>query len=153
MPVPGNGAVLVRVAAAGVGPWDALVRTGQSGVHVTLPLIPGSDIAGVVERVGAKVTSVKPGDAIFGVTNESFTGGYAEYALASRGIYRSEARLTQTSLRPRRFRSLRLRRGRCSSIEQRSSAARAVLVQGAAGNVGAYAVAARDWAGARVTCR
>jgi hypothetical protein len=52
--------VLVRVKAAGVGPWDALVRTGTSGLPQALPLTPGSDIAGTVDRIGAKVTDFAP---------------------------------------------------------------------------------------------
>ena len=46
-PVPGAGEVLVRLAAAGVGPWDAWVREGRSLVPQKLPLIPGADLAGI----------------------------------------------------------------------------------------------------------
>jgi NADPH:quinone reductase-like Zn-dependent oxidoreductase len=42
--------LLVKVAAAGVGPWDTLARTGKSGAAQTHPLTPGSDIAGVVDH-------------------------------------------------------------------------------------------------------
>jgi NADPH:quinone reductase-like Zn-dependent oxidoreductase len=76
IPVPSPGETLVRVSAAGVGPWDALIRTGRSGVAQRLPLTPGSDIAGVVQSTG---------EPVFGVTNRSFTGGYAQCAAASMG--------------------------------------------------------------------
>jgi len=85
-PVPQAREVLVRVAAAGVGPWDAWIREGRSKVSPPLPLVLGSDIAGVVEQVGAEVDSVVPGDEIYGVTNEQFCGGYADYAIAKAGM-------------------------------------------------------------------
>ena len=48
-PDPGEGQVLVRVKAAGVGPWDAWVRAGKSALSQSLPLTRGSDLSGVVE--------------------------------------------------------------------------------------------------------
>ena len=48
-----------------------------------LPLTLGSDISGIVEVAGPGVTRFAPGDAVFGVTNPRFTGGYADYAIAS----------------------------------------------------------------------
>jgi NADPH:quinone reductase-like Zn-dependent oxidoreductase len=85
IPTPADDEVLVRVRAASVGPWDALVRTGNSGLPQPLPLTLGSDLAGVVESVGRDVSTFRPGDDIFGVTNPSFTGAYAEYAVAKAG--------------------------------------------------------------------
>ena len=49
-PEPGNGQVRIRVKAAGVGPWDALIREGRSGIPQTLPLTLGSDLAGIVDE-------------------------------------------------------------------------------------------------------
>ena len=80
---PGNGEVVVRVKAAGVGPWDAWIRAGKSAVPQPLPLTLGSDLAGVVEAVGPNVTSIARGDAVFGVTNPQFTGSYADRAIAT----------------------------------------------------------------------
>lgn len=56
-PRPRPGEVLVRVAAAGVGPWDALIREHKSVVKATLPLILGADLSGVVEEVGPGVST------------------------------------------------------------------------------------------------
>src|SRR5881628_2110255 len=81
-PEPGEGEVVVHVKAAGVGPWDALVRSGRSALPQPLPLTLGSDLSGVIESIGPGVEEVKIGDEVFGVTNERFTGAYAEYALA-----------------------------------------------------------------------
>ncbi|WFT79108.1 NADP-dependent oxidoreductase [Methylobacterium sp. CB376] len=82
-PTAAEGEVLVRVEAAGVGPWDAWIRAGKSVLPQPLPLTLGSDISGIVEAVGPAVTGLHVGDPIFGVTNARFTGGYAEYAVAS----------------------------------------------------------------------
>ena len=79
-PEPGPGELLVRAKAAGVGPWDALVRQGKSELHQALPLILGSEIAGIVEALGSEVSGFKEGDEVYGATNEQFIGAYAEYA-------------------------------------------------------------------------
>src|SRR5271156_6527070 len=82
-PHPAAGNLLVRVKAAGVGPWDALVRAGKSELHQPLPLILGSELSGIVEQIGADISGFKPGDEVYGATNDQFTGAYSEYALAS----------------------------------------------------------------------
>jgi NADPH:quinone reductase-like Zn-dependent oxidoreductase len=76
-PAPGEGEVLLRVNAAGVGPWDAWIRSGRSVLPQPLPLTLGSDVAGLVEHVGVGVSQFRAGDAVFGATNARFTGGYA----------------------------------------------------------------------------
>ena len=50
-PAPGDGEVLLRVKAAGVGLWDAWIRSGRSVFPQPLPFTPGSDVAGLVESV------------------------------------------------------------------------------------------------------
>ena len=80
---PEKGELVVRIAAAGVGPWDALIREGKSIVQLSLPIALGSDLAGIVDSVGTGVIQFKPGDEVFGVTNKQFCGAYAEYAVAS----------------------------------------------------------------------
>ena len=51
-PDPGRGEVLVKVEAAGVGPWDGWIRAGQGALPEPLPLTLGSDLAGEVVAVG-----------------------------------------------------------------------------------------------------
>ena len=85
-PTPGAGQVLVRVHAAGIGPWDALIREGKSVLPQPLPLTLGSDFCGTILELGEGVTGFKPGDSVFGVVNSRFTGGQAEYAVASSGM-------------------------------------------------------------------
>src|SRR5215470_9848240 len=82
-PSPAPGEVLVRVAAAGVGPWDALIREGKSTVSPPPPLTLGSDLSGVVEAVGTGVSQFKNGDEVYGVTNPQFVGAYADFAVVS----------------------------------------------------------------------
>src|ERR1700761_7535580 len=75
-PTAGAGEGLVRVAAAGVGPGDALIREDQSVTPITYPVVLGSDVAGTVEEVGTGVTAFRKGDAVYGATNPDFIGGY-----------------------------------------------------------------------------
>jgi NADPH:quinone reductase-like Zn-dependent oxidoreductase len=137
-PDPGAGEVLVRVEAAGVGPWDAWVRSGTSAVVHTLPLTPGADLAGVVERAGPGA-KFQPGDAIYGVTNAQFIGAYAEYAVATATmIARKPARLgfvkaASVPVVASTAWQMLFDHGRLNSMMR-------VLILGGAGNVGAYAV-------------
>src|SRR5215467_10724347 len=84
-PEPAAGQLLVRVKAAGVGNWDALIRAGKVQLQ-PLPLILGSELSGIVEAIGADVSGFKPGDDVYGATNEQFSGAYAEYALPLAGM-------------------------------------------------------------------
>ncbi len=61
---PGPGQVRVSVRAAGLNHLDLWVRRGHPGLHVDLPFIPGSDLAGVVESVGEGVTRVRAGQSV-----------------------------------------------------------------------------------------
>jgi 2-desacetyl-2-hydroxyethyl bacteriochlorophyllide A dehydrogenase len=78
-PEPKEDEALVRVIASGVNPAEPLMLSGKYaqewGTH--LPLIPGYEIAGIVEKTGAKVTSLNAGDAVYGYP--TFGGGWAEY--------------------------------------------------------------------------
>ena len=76
-PQPSEGEVLVKVEAVGVNFIDIYRREGL--YPVSLPHIPGSEAAGVVEAVGEGVSEVQVGERVAGV---GFSGAYAEYALA-----------------------------------------------------------------------
>lgn len=80
-PEPQEGEVLVRVYAAGVNPIDWKIRAGflKDFMPANFPYVPGADLAGIVEKVGAGVTAFQPGQAVFGRSSQ---GSYAEYALA-----------------------------------------------------------------------
>jgi NADPH:quinone reductase-like Zn-dependent oxidoreductase len=84
-PEPKEDQLLVRVIAAGVNPVDAMVRSGifdKEGKRA-FPIILGGDVAGIVEKVGSKVTKIRTGDAVFAYVSLENTGGYAQYALVT----------------------------------------------------------------------
>jgi NADPH:quinone reductase-like Zn-dependent oxidoreductase len=92
---PGEGQVLVKIYAAGLNPVDWKTREGINGRPPGAPatprppalLIPGFDIAGVIDKVGPGVTRLKIGDAVAGTAGgpgiKGLNGGYAHYALAA----------------------------------------------------------------------
>src|SRR5437773_886018 len=71
-PVPGDGQVLVRVKAAGINPSEAVIRTGAVAelFPSTFPSGQGSDLAGVIEEVGAGVGGLAPGDEVIGFSDK-----------------------------------------------------------------------------------
>jgi NADPH:quinone reductase-like Zn-dependent oxidoreductase len=64
-PSPGAGEVLLQVKAAGVNHLDTFVRRGMPGITLPLPMVPGSDAAGVVAAVGPGVPGIREGDRVF----------------------------------------------------------------------------------------
>ncbi len=78
-PEPNDDEALVRVIASSVNPADPLTLSGKYAKEfgTRLPLIPGYDIAGVVEKTGANVTKLKVGDAVYGYP--TFGCGWADY--------------------------------------------------------------------------
>src|SRR5712672_2286124 len=84
-PVPGDGQVLVRVKAAGINPTEAVIRTGAvAGLFPsTFPSGQGSDLAGVIEEVGAGAGGFSPGDEVIGFTNKR--ASQAELVLVEAG--------------------------------------------------------------------
>ena len=83
VPEPKENEILVHVLGSGVNPADPLIVSGkyakEFGTH--LPLVPGYDLAGIVEKVGAKVTKLKVGDGVYAYL--LWGGGWAEYCLAN----------------------------------------------------------------------
>jgi NADPH:quinone reductase-like Zn-dependent oxidoreductase len=148
-PKPDQGQVLVRVQAASVNPFDFKLASGafKQMMPLTFPFTPGGDFAGVIESVGAGVTELKRGDAVFG--NSSGGGAYAQFVSVS-------------------VRTLAARPTKLSPIEAASVPVAAqtawqalfdhghlergqtVLIHGAAGGVGSFAVQLAHWKGARV---
>jgi NADPH:quinone reductase-like Zn-dependent oxidoreductase len=137
--VAGAGELLVRVAAAGIGPWDALIREGKSKVSPRPPLTLGSDFSGVVEEIGQGVTGFKMGDEVYGVTNPQFCGANAHYALVLAKM---------TAHKPARLSHVEAASVPVVAITAwqmlfdygKAEPGQTVLILGAAGNVGAYAV-------------
>lgn len=137
-PDPGAGQLLVRVKAAGVGNWDALVREGTIP-HEPLPLILGYELSGVVEATGAEVSGFKAGDEIYGATNDQLTGAYAEYAVPSAKMMAHKPKalsFIEAASAP----VVTVTAWQMLFEYARVTAGQTVLIHGAAGNVGAYAV-------------
>jgi NADPH:quinone reductase-like Zn-dependent oxidoreductase len=138
-PRPGPGEVLVRVAYAGVGPWDAWIREGKSVVQPSLPLTLGADLSGIVEATGPGVATFAGGEAVYGVTNPEFIGSHAEFALVkAEMIARKPASLSfreAASVPVVAVTAWQMLFDYAGAISGQT-----VLILGAGGNVGAYAV-------------
>ncbi|PZF99844.1 NAD(P)-dependent alcohol dehydrogenase [Micromonospora deserti] len=153
VPAPADGEVLVRVHAAGVDPGVWHLTTGlpyavrlATGLRRPRHRVPGLDLAGVVEAVGPDVTQFAPGDEVFGTG----AGSYAEYAVApARKLAPKPRNLTfaQAAAVPISGQTaLHAIRG-AGGVR----AGQQVLVIGAGGGVGSFAVQLASALGARVT--
>lgn len=148
-PTPDRDELIVRVTAAGVGPWDALIRERKSAVDIELPIILGSDLAGTVDSVGSGVTAFAPGDEVYGVTNKDFCGAYAEYAIASVGMIAPKPK-SLTLIAAASVPVVAVTAWQMLFDYAKMKAGQSVLIHGAAGNVGAYAVQLAKHAGLNV---
>jgi NADPH:quinone reductase-like Zn-dependent oxidoreductase len=110
----------------------------------TLPLTPGSDVSGTVDALGPEVTAFNVGDQVYGLTNEHFTGGYAEYALASQSTV-TKKRNSVGFIDAASVPVVAVTAWQMLFEYAHVISGQSVLIQGAAGSVGAYAVQmARD---------
>jgi len=149
-PKPADGEILIRVKAAGVGPWDAFVRSGMSALPQPLPLILGSDLSGTVEEVDSNVSEFSLGDEVYGVTNEQFTGAYAEYAVVSKKMIATKPK-NLNHLEAASAPVVAVTASQALFEHGKATAGQTVLIHGGAGNVGAYAVQFASQAGLHVT--
>jgi NADPH:quinone reductase-like Zn-dependent oxidoreductase len=146
-PQVGEGQVLIHMHAAGVNPADWKMRLGYFKQFRPLPFpwTPGLEGAGVIEAVGAGVTQFQPGQAVFG----PFSGAYAEYTVApASDVQLKPAKLTfeEAATLP-----VGVLTAWSAVIDTaKVEAGQRVLVQGAAGGVGLYAVQLARWKGAHV---
>jgi 2-desacetyl-2-hydroxyethyl bacteriochlorophyllide A dehydrogenase len=148
-PEPKENELLVRVIACGVNPADPLVISGrlakEFGTH--LPLIPGYDVVGVVEKAGAKVNKFKKGDAVYGYA--LFGGGWAEFAILAENeaaLKPKTATFTDAAAVP----LAALTAWQALIETAKLSAGQTVLIQGGSGGVGSFAVQIAKARGARV---
>lgn len=149
LPSPGDGEVLVRVAAAGVGPWDAITREGRSKVSPQPPLTLGSDLCGFVEAVGRGVIGFRIGDEVYGVTNPQFCGAQAEYAVALAGMIAAKPN-NLSHLDAASAPVIAVTAWQMLFEYAGAKQGDTVMITGAAGNVGAYAVQLALQAGVHV---
>jgi NADPH:quinone reductase-like Zn-dependent oxidoreductase len=152
---PDKGEVLIRVYAAAINPVDWKRRKG-GGVYSMDPsglptMIPGGDVAGVVEKVGDGVTELKVGDPVFAVLPRDpkrLNGGYAQFAVAPAG---------NVMPKPRAFTyaeaaglGIATVTGVRIVVDTNVSKGQRVLITGASGGVGTIAVQAAKARGAYV---
>src|SRR6516165_11901372 len=156
-PAPADGEVLVRVRATSVNPYDwhhmrgepSIVRlmTGTFGLRARKFAILGCDVAGQVEAVGEKVTGVRPGDDVYALL---VSGAYAEYISVPEGLLvRKPENLTyaQAAAVPMAAATALLALRDVGSVKPGQK----VLVNGASGGVGTFAVQIAQALGASVT--
>jgi NADPH:quinone reductase-like Zn-dependent oxidoreductase len=153
-PAPTPGMVVLRVRASGINPADYKWRSGWVNASVPdmpvrLPQIPGYDVAGTVEAVGEGVTGIAIGDRIVAMLDHVGKSGYAEFAavLADHAVPIPDAMdfVTAAALPCAGLTGVQL-------IEDfiKPTAGQTILVTGAVGSCGRFAVYAAIGLGARV---
>jgi len=150
-PEPKEDQILVRVIAAGVNPVDAMIRSGMFAKYEkdVFPIIPGADIAGVVEKVGSKITKFKAGDPVFAYVSLKGGGGYAEYALGTE---------RDTAAKPKSLSYVEaaavpivaLTAWQALVDAARLGASQTALIHGGSGGVGSFAIQIAKARGAKV---
>jgi NADPH:quinone reductase-like Zn-dependent oxidoreductase len=151
-PEPGVGQILIRMLAAGVNPVDYKLRNGSFRLVMPakFPLVLGFDAAGVVEAVGPEVDRFEPGDRVYAYLDNRHGGAYAEYALAGQAVAAEippSLSFEEAAAVPLAATTalLALRdKGEITAGDE-------VLINGASGGVGHFAVQIASLFGARVT--
>lgn len=146
VPKAGDGELLLKIAVCGMGYVDALVALGKYQVKPPVPFVPGGEISGTVEAVGAGVSGFAVGDRVLA---GSFGGGLAEYiALPAAAVTRIPDRMSLAQAAAFRVNYLTALHG----LRDRANLAKGerLLVMGAAGGVGTAAVELGKIMGAQV---
>jgi NADPH:quinone reductase-like Zn-dependent oxidoreductase len=143
--------ILIRVIAASVNPVDVAIRKGYLAELIgnKFPLVLGMDAAGIVEKTGAKITKFKKGDAVYAFFTLASEGGYAEYVIAKEN---------ETALKPKA-----VSYAQAAAVPAAGSTAwqalidtaklnagQTVLIHGASGGVGHFAIQIAKARGAKV---
>ncbi|MBT2990387.1 MAG: NAD(P)-dependent alcohol dehydrogenase [Candidatus Thiodiazotropha sp. (ex Ctena orbiculata)] len=156
-PEPKDDELLIRVHASSVNSWDWEFLTGTVINRLFFGLfkphpdkrVLGADIAGTVEAVGGKVTRFKPGDEVFGDLWDSW-GGFAEYASAPENAMEAKPQGTTFENAAAVPQAGVLALQGIRKIEQLKSGQQ-VLINGAGGGVGTFAIQLAKLAGTEVT--
>ncbi|HVS94249.1 MAG TPA: NADP-dependent oxidoreductase [Mucilaginibacter sp.] len=151
MPGPAADEMLVKVYATSVNPVDWKIREGarKEKFPVGLPLIPGWDVSGVVEKVGENVKRFKRGDEVYGRPDPSKNGAYAEYIVV---------KATQLGLKPKSIDHINAAAVPLAGLTAwqglfdrgHLQKGQKVLIHAASGGVGSFAVQFAKWKGAYV---
>jgi len=150
-PKPDHDVVLVEVHAAGVNPIDWKVREGyaKGWIKHKLPLVPGWDVSGIIAELAEGVKKFAVGDQVYGKLDIALDGAYAEYAVT---------KTENIALKPKTADYLHAAAVPIAALTAWQSlfdhaglaAGQTVLIHGAAGGVGHFAVQFAKWKGARV---
>jgi NADPH:quinone reductase-like Zn-dependent oxidoreductase len=138
-PTPGPGELLIRTHAASVNPFDWKVRAGymKEFLPLTFPATLGWDVSGTVEAVGPGVTRFKPGDDVYARLEDG--GGYAEYTIAKEDVPASKPKkIDHAHAAAVPVAALTAWQALFGAAQLR--ARQKVLIHGAAGGVGSFAV-------------
>ena len=149
VPTPSAGDILLKVEAAGVNPGESKIWQGDFAEYHTLPLILGYDLAGTVAELGPNVTEFAVGDAVYGMPDSTRNGGYAEFAAV---------RASEIALRPENLDAVHAASVPLAALTAWQAlftvagltAGQTILIHGAGGAVGAFAVQFAKIHGARV---
>src|SRR5437879_451267 len=148
-PEPKDDQLLIRVIAAGVNPVDGMIRSGLFAKDGSrpFPMILGGDIAGLVEKVGSKITNFKAGDPVFAYV--SLDGGYAQYALTTERETASKPK-SLTYVEAAAVPIVGLTAWQALVDSAKLSAGQTVLIHGGSGGVGSFAIQIAKARGAKV---
>ena len=140
-PVPGAGQVRIRVAGTSFNGVDANIRAGlmQGPMPLTLPHVPGLDVAGTIDALGPDVTDLQVGDEVVGFLPFGDDGAAAELVVASADVLARAPRtipLADAAALP----IVGLTAWQALFVHARLEAGQRILVNGADGAVGGYAV-------------
>jgi NADPH:quinone reductase and related Zn-dependent oxidoreductases len=151
-PVPGPGQVLVRVAATSFNPVDTAIRAGflRQAMPITLPHVPGLDLAGTVAEAGPEVSGWNPGEQVVAHLPLTVPGAAAEYALAPAELLAAAPKTVDLAVAAA-LSTAGLTAWQALFRDAGLASGRSVLVVGAGGAVGGYAVQLARQAGAEVT--
>jgi NADPH:quinone reductase-like Zn-dependent oxidoreductase len=149
VPEPKENELLVRVIASGVNPADPLIVSGryarEFGTH--LPLIPGYDMAGVVEKIGTKITRLKVGEPVYAYL--LWGGGWAEHGVTNENEAAIKPKsLTFTEAAAVPLAALTAWQALVDTAQLH--AGQTVLIHGGSGGVGSFAIQIAKARGARV---
>ena len=151
-PVPAAGQVLVRAAATSFNPVDDHIRAGVLAevLPISLPFVPGLDLAGTVAEVGEGVTDVRVGDRVVAMLPLDSAGGTAEYVLAAaQAVVPAPSTLELTDAAALPMNGLAAWQSLFELAEIKPG--QSILINGAGGAVGSLAVQLAVDAGAKVT--
>jgi len=150
-PEPKGDELLIRVIAAGVNPVDGMIRSGMFAKegNRAFPIILGGDVAGVVEKVGSKITKFKAGDPVFAYVSLDNSGGYAQYALVTEREAAPKPK-SLTYVEAAAVPVVAMTAWQALVDTAKLSGGQTVLIHGGSGGVGSFAIQIAKARGAKV---